>query len=383
MTPEGFLRVEGNISGTGVYQYSDGETTWGELRTAAEVFDKKSLESFQMVPVTDDHPTEMVTSENIKDLQKGHLGSNVRPDGAHVRADMLITDPDLIQKIKDGKAQLSNGYESLVITKDGVADDGTPYQAIQTSIRGNHTAVVDLARGGPTCRLLMDSAEGAFSSKEIEMKKNKKDGAIEIEGTTHEVPDEVSAAFKAMMAKIEEQGAELAKLSSDEEEEVMEDEVPQAEDAKEEEMPTEDTKIDSASFAAMQAKIDSMEAQLKAEREGASAKIDTRVALVTSAREVLGAEIKTDGVSDIAIQRAVVGAVTPAMKAKVDAGSADYVQAAYEMALTTFKSKVDSTEDLMVLTHQAAKADSEEIDLDSLYKAHCDGLRTNSAKDLH
>ena len=386
LTSEGFLKIDGFISGTGVYTYSDGENTWGELRTAAEVFAKDSLASFQMVPVTDDHPSEMVDATNISDLQKGHLGSNVRPDGAYVRADMLITDAALIEKIKAGKTQLSNGYEAVVTTKDGMSDDGIPFQAIQSKIVGNHTAIVDLARGGPTCRLLLDSKDGAFSGDDgmSIKKKNTKDGAIEIEGTEHEVPDAVAEAFRGMMAKIEEQGAELAKQSADESgDEEMED-APAADAEIEVEEEMEDKKTDSMTLAKMQAKIDSMEAALKTEREGASSRIDARVSLVTSAREVLGADIKTDGVSDIAIQRAVVASVTPSMKAKVDAGSADYVQAAYEMALDTHSNKVDSTDELLVLTHEANKSDSPAVDLDALYKAHCDGLRNGVlTKEMH
>lgn len=375
LTPEGFLKIDGFISSVGVYQYSDGDKTWGEFRSASEVFDAESLASFEMVPVCDEHPKKMVDASNIKDVQAGHLGSNVRKsaDGRHVAADILITDADLIKKIRGGKTQLSNGYEALVVAADGVTDDGTPFSAKQTKIRGNHTAVVDLARGGPTCRLLLDAADGAFSLGDQIMKiKKKKDGTVVIEGTDHEVPDAVSAAFDALRAKVEEQAAELAKLSDgdakDQEEE--EEKTPPAADQEEEE-----ENKDSVSLAKMQAKIDSMEAVLKTERDSASTKIDARVALVVKARDILGDEAKTDGISDVALMRAVVAKVTPAMKSKVDKGSADYVSACYEMALDTHSTRVDSTTELLTLTHEAIKTD--EVDLDSLYSKHLDARRNN------
>jgi hypothetical protein len=375
LTPEGFLKIDGHISGTGVYDYSDGDETWGELRTADEVFNTAALDSFRLAPVTDDHPSEMVSSDNIKDVQAGHLGSDVRPHGDNVRADMLITDADLIAKIKDGKAQLSCGYSAVVTPTEGTTDDGVSYSAIQSEIRGNHLAVVDLARGGPTCRLLLDSKDGAFSARNIEMKVKKKDGAIMLGETEHEVPDEVATAFDAMRAKMEEQAAELAKLSTDAEgdEEKSEDESDDEnkDEEIEVEMKEEDNKGDA--LAAMQAKVDS----LLAERETVSSKIDARVSLVVKTREILGSDAKTDGVSDINLMRAVVAQVSPAMKAKVDAGSPDYVSAAYEMALGTQATKVDSTTELLTLTHEAIKSDGD-VDLDGLYSAHLDHLRTRS-----
>jgi len=362
VTPEGYLKIDGRISSVGVYQYSDGDETWGELRTAAEVFAPDALQSFHMVPVCDDHPDEMVTVANVKDLQHGHLGSNVRPDGKHVRADILITDADLIQKIKDGKTQLSCGYEAIVTAQDGVAEDGTPFAAVQTKIRGNHLAVVDLARGGPTCAFLFDRADGAFSTDGglERMKVQKKaDGTVVIEGTEYEVPDAVAALIGEMEAKLQAAEAPAEEVSTDE---VKPDQEMGEEEKKEE---------------ALQAQIDSLQAQLKEERDSASSKIDARVALVTRTREVLGADAKTDGISDIDLMRAVVAKVTPGMKAKVDKGSDDYVRAAYEMALDTHASRVDSTKDLLVLTFDASA--TENIDLDALYQKHLDGLRDRAA----
>ena len=73
--------------------------------------------------------------------------------------------------------------------------------------------------------------------------------------------------------------------------------------------------------------------------------------------------------------RQVVANVTPAMKRKVDKGSPDYVSAAYEMAIDAHGSRVDSSQELLTLTHEAIKSDGETVDLDALYSSHLDGMR--------
>lgn len=406
LTDQGYLRIEGRISGLGVYQYQDAEgNEWGELRLAEHVFAEDALESFQLVPLTDDHPEDMVDAESIGDVQRGHLGSNVRPneEGTHVVADMLITAPELIKKIQGGKTELSCGYEAVVLDESGTTEDGVSYDAVQTEIRGNHLAVVDQARGGPTCRLLFDAVgvtsavrpdnrEGGPTEtktptpKETTMLvKRNKDGKLMIGETEFEVPDAVAAAFEAMSQKLEgdakakdeegeEQDAQAKDMEGEEAKDMEGEEEQDAKDAK-------DTQDSAKVLARLQAKIDVLEGQLAQ----SSTKIDARVNLVTRAKEILGPDTKTDGVGDIALKKAVVGSVMPNLKAKVDSSkSADYVDAMYEAAIEQFSSRVDHTTELMELTHQAAqRGDAASVDLDALVSEYQDGLRTRAEKEAN
>jgi hypothetical protein len=379
LTPEGYLRIEGCISGTGVYEYSDASgEVWGELRTPEEVFAPEALESFALKPITDDHPAEMVTSANIKDVQCGQLGSNIRPDGNYVRADLLITDPALIAKIKLGKCQLSCGYEVIAIPVEGTLD-GKSYRYKQTKIRGNHLSVVDEARGGPGCRLLLDSA-GAFSSFKPTKDSNVKvkDGKFVIAGEEIDLPDNVVEHLKMLEAKVEEQGAELSKLSAEGDE--LEPELEPAKVEIEIEAPEElELEPMSASKDALQAQVDALRAQVKALQDGESAKINARVNLVTTAKKILGDSKKFDGHSDMAIMKAVVAKVLPSMGLKVkDSKSLDYVRAAYDAALTQDSTHIDSSKDLLELVgHATLNADSDKLpDLDKLYSSYCDSLKT-------
>lgn len=116
------------------------------LRPPEEVFAPACLASFEGMPVTDDHPSapEGVTLENIRFLQKGHA-HNVRRGGPGqedlLLADLIVTDPRLIDEILAGKREISCGYNYVLCEEDG--------RYLQREIRGNHVAVVDSGRAGP------------------------------------------------------------------------------------------------------------------------------------------------------------------------------------------------------------------------------------------
>jgi hypothetical protein len=54
---------------------------------------------------------------------------------------------------KHGIDQLSMGYSTDIQWRTGVTDAGESYDAVQTAIRGNHLAVVPVARGGDKLRV--------------------------------------------------------------------------------------------------------------------------------------------------------------------------------------------------------------------------------------
>jgi hypothetical protein len=384
LTPEGFLRCSALITRTGVFEYQDADgNTWGEYREAEEVFDGDSLDSFRMVVVTDDHPAAMVDSSNVRDVQVGHVGSDVRRDGDFVRASLTITDPEVIRSINDGKVELSCGYFAQVVQDPGVAPDGTPYTSRQTKIRGNHLALVDQGRAGPECRLQLD-ARDAITREDILMPKKqntkRKDAKVIVGGVEFDVPDEVAEAMSEMSEKIEEQAAELAKLeepaaempeSEMSEGESMESEaVVEAEDGDKPE-PAADAEHEAmkndhlnAKLDTMQAKLDTLEAQLAESRSNEGQRIDARVNLVATCRRIIGDDLRTDGVSEVDLQKQVIAHCNPSMKAKLDGKSADYVRAAFEMALEHEASRVDSSSEILEATNPAnmVRADGEELE---------------------
>lgn len=163
-TADGYMAVRAKAARTGTYQYAgtevDPENKHGlrdtavvnVLRDADQVFDAKAVRSFIGKPITDNHPTQPVTSSNWKDVARGTIMGAVR-DGEYVAFDLLLTDAAAITAVDSGKRELSNGYSSSLEFGDFTAPDGTKCSARQTAIVGNHIALVDRGRAGPDCSI--------------------------------------------------------------------------------------------------------------------------------------------------------------------------------------------------------------------------------------
>lgn len=162
-TADGYMAIHARAARTGIYQYLGREIdpegkhftadqVVNVYRPPEEVFDKASLGSFIGKPITDDHPAQGVDASNWRDLARGTIMGAAK-DGEYVGFDLAFLDADMITKIDTGKRELSNGYAARLDVEDGVAPDGTAYQAVQREIRGNHVAVVDAGRAGSSCRI--------------------------------------------------------------------------------------------------------------------------------------------------------------------------------------------------------------------------------------
>ena len=157
-TGEGFLICRNvPVARTGMQEYRGREIgletdeivkVW---RPESEVFDPAAMASFEGKPVTNDHPTELVTPDNVARYEMGHIQNVRRGSGAFsdfLLGDLHIHDAELIKAIRNGKRQISCGYECEYIEEDG--------KITQSNIRGNHVAVVDEGRAGVKAAI-MDS----------------------------------------------------------------------------------------------------------------------------------------------------------------------------------------------------------------------------------
>ena len=153
----GFFKGDGIVTRTGVFTYANSDGTLRrELRHPDDVLRIDSLKTMEMIPLTNNHPTDLVTPMNAKELSVGFVGENIRPDGSHVAASVAITDGNTIEEIKAGKQQLSLGYSVDLIDEVGEYD-GIKYDARQTNIRYNHLALVNSARAGNKAKLKFDA----------------------------------------------------------------------------------------------------------------------------------------------------------------------------------------------------------------------------------
>ena len=149
--PEGYLLcLNVPVARTGTQEYLPEELGIAGMdpvpvfRSETEVFAPETVASFEGMPVTNDHPPDGVDIENIRRLQMGHAHNVRRGTGEEsdlLLADLIITDPRLIDAILEGKREISCGYTYELAEENG--------QYFQRKIRGNHIAVVDAGRAGP------------------------------------------------------------------------------------------------------------------------------------------------------------------------------------------------------------------------------------------
>ena len=123
----------------------DGDSEYEVIRRPEEVFSPEAMASFEGKPVTDGHPSEDVTADNIQLYEKGHA-QNIRkgtgPNAGMTIADLFITDPQLIDEIQNGgKREISCGYNYALFPHENGTFE-------QRNIRGNHIAVVPKGRAG-------------------------------------------------------------------------------------------------------------------------------------------------------------------------------------------------------------------------------------------
>ena len=166
LTSDGYLVATVKCARTGCQDYAAAELGLTDrqgavtvYRPESAVFAKDSLATYAGKPVTVNHPPVMVDANNWKEYAAGEIGSEIARDGEFVVVPMKLMDAAAIQAVQDGARELSMGYTTPLELSDGIAPDGTPYQAVQTGpIRINHMALVSKARGGPKLRI-GDSAD--------------------------------------------------------------------------------------------------------------------------------------------------------------------------------------------------------------------------------
>ena len=154
---DGALAAPARIGRTGIQVYSarelgldGGDKPVRLMRTAEEV--AKAVSTFESRTVTDDHPPVDVDPRNWKSLATGDV-KDVRMDGEFMAATVIVRDGPVIDKVRDGKAELSCGYAFDLDLTPGVDSNGQKFDGYQRNISGNHVAIVDYGRAGSQVRI--------------------------------------------------------------------------------------------------------------------------------------------------------------------------------------------------------------------------------------
>lgn len=307
----GFLTAPVTLARTGVQYYMGIELGLedraiekiGIVRPSSEVFDKKSMESFVNLVVTDDHPNKPVTSDNVKQLQVGSV-SQIENDTTTLKGIITITDKAMIEKIKSGKVQVSVGYQND-LKKESGHFGGEEYEFVQTNIKANHLAIVDVGRCGPDCKLTTD-------------KKGVKTVKVTIHGITFDTENE--ALVQAVNKLV---------ATHDEETKNLKEQFKKKEEEDEEEKKKMKKEKESAD-----AKADILE-KSKLSDADISVLVTERAELLADARAILGDKMPKCVDCPKEIKTLVVDHLLPDLK--VSDQTDDYLNASYDIAVAKFK----------------------------------------------
>ena len=328
-TAEGFIRDTPIVGRTGIllYRNADGSER-REYRPPEEAFKADSLASLMGKPITIGHKAFVTAGNAAQVAPVGSVLSAGRQDGNNIVADIVVYNLDTKAR------ELSCGYTLDLDETPGTTPEGEHYDAIQRNIVYNHLAIVPQGRAG-IARLNMDGEqviddeEQEEEQKMAEMTKVRLDSGIE-----YDCAPEVKV--------------EIEKMRKD------------SADAKK-------------AYDTLQAQFDALDAELKKEQEGRKADaeahkanfdeaIKARVELlkVAEAHKVANADSMTDTEIKTAVIKAVRGDAI-----NLDGKSADYIEAAYDMA----KADVKQHEDGMAEQRKATQSHDDE------------GAQNNDAED--
>lgn len=302
-TPEGYLTFKDvPIARSGVFPYrrSDGATTY-EAKLPEDILSVSTMISARTKSVTDEHPQELVTVNNHKDLSKGLTHTDSRVDGDKLYVSFTVTDSALIQKIKNGKREVSIGFLSDIVSQDGEYN-GQRFDAIQRNIEINHVAVVEKGRAGPEIGIRNDS-----DAWQIENEKGGQSNMAKykIDSVEYEVDSTVKSHIEKLQAQLD--AAELKSKTVD----------------------TLQGRVDAheGTIKVKEAEIKKLEEkQLSADE--LEKKVEQRVALIATAKPLLGDSFDFQGKTEREVREAVIQSINPEFKG--DSKSDDYINAFFD-----------------------------------------------------
>lgn len=215
-TTDGYLVADVRVARTGIQEYLGSELGKPDMpivrvyRPESAVFAADAMHSYAHRPVTNNHPATQVTADTWRDVAVGGTGGEVVRDGEFVRVPMSLMDATAIAAFDSGKRELSMGYDAVIEFIDGVTPEGENYQAVVTSMKMNHLALVDRARGGEHLRIGDSPDPGALEGGQqqggrmaTEMKK------VLVDGLTVETTEQGAQAIEKLNKQLADSTSEL------------------------------------------------------------------------------------------------------------------------------------------------------------------------------
>lgn len=316
-TADGYLVADVRTARTGIQIYAGHEVGKPEMATVKvyrpedQVFDKASLGSYAHKPVTNDHPDEAVTADNWKALSVGQIGDEVARDGEFVRIPLIVMDGTTISEIEGGKRELSAGYTCDLAWEAGATPEGEKYDAIQKDIRINHVAIVQRGRAGSEARIGDGVRSWGAAAPFTSDQKPKEDKIMTLKTVTVDgIPVEVTDQGATVIGTLQQRLADANTKFAD------------AEKAHQTALAAKD-----AELAKKDAEIDALKGKILSDAD-LDKRVQARADLITKAHAI-AKDVKTEGLSDAAIRKAVV--VAKLGDAAVADKSEAYIDARFDM----------------------------------------------------
>lgn len=348
----GFLHIDAILARTGVQDYLGFElgddiepfSVVGVYRPAEEVLSKDSLATYVNAPVTDNHPSEMVTTDNAKDLIKGSVSSieTFNKDGIdYIKAKMTITDKKLIEKAINGKIEVSAGYSQMLVKEKGEYN-GKLYDYKQTDIRINHIAIVDKGRCGGGCKLIANDNVIIDGVNQIQGKTM----VITIDNKPYDVDDAIATHIAGLNGKITSIDGELSEALA--------------------EIATKIEVIEAKNGEVAKLKEDLEVENAKTSDENILALVNEKVALIDTAKKL---NVTVDcNLSSMDIKKAVIAANS---KISLDGKSDDFVGGVYDTIIASTIEKQKNVTD-----SQQKAFDNGDKKQTTSYDKYVEGLKT-------
>lgn len=297
-TKEGYLVATARVARTGNQLYLASEL--GDVAIKAgfkpddivrvhrhpdQVFADATLNSITRVPVTLDHPPEEVRSDNWARYSKGEVGDAYSREAEWIVVNPMVKDAEAVQAARTTHKEISMGYAAEVVA----ARDGVDADFEMRNIIMNHLALVPKGRAGEKARI-GDSwgINPVTDHKPGGKPRHPKEGGRMTTKT-------VVLGDKAVQV-LAEDAAEVERFKDAS--------AKQLADAQS----THDAAIAAkdAELAKLQAKLDDAESKIMSDAD-LDKRVADRAALVGAAKAIVG-DIKTEGLSDADIRKAVVTA---------------------------------------------------------------------------
>ena len=319
-TSQGFLRADARLTRTGVFPYrrADGSIVH-ELRHPEDVFAPASLATAEAgLPLTLGHHG-LISVTNARQHKIGQTVSAARADGSFVATQVQLEDAQALARVDAGVLKdLSAGYEVDIVQESGTYQ-GQRYDQRQTNIRYNHVALLPpgAGRAGKDVGLRLDSDDAVLADLDVALYTYTMAGKkIRIDSVETDVPEAVAAHIESLENKLaaseKAAGAAAAKVKE---------------------------ATERADAACAPAAID--------------ARVQERVALIDSARKILGDALKPEGKSARQIHELVLSKTGVSTEKRSDA----WVEGAFEAACAQSTS-VQRVQQVMVPPVPGARTDA-------------------------